>query len=158
MLDFVDRSSSGRSGAVAGFVKQNIGHSTVVLGLNSESGLGLGLELGCIQHIKLSIQYIKLLIQYIKLLIQYTINWVALYSCLSTKYRSFSWTGIRSQICENSNFTANFEKTNGFEHQHKPALIRFMYLIQTRTTCDLATNQFLQTFPEVGRRLWISAR
>ena len=41
-----------------------------MLGLNSESGSGLGLELGCIQ-------YIKLLIQYIKLLIQYTINWVA---------------------------------------------------------------------------------
>ena len=39
-----------------------------MLGLYSESGLGL--ELGCIQ-------YIKLLIQYIKLLIQYTINWVA---------------------------------------------------------------------------------
>ena len=41
-----------------------------MLGLNSESGSGFGLELGCIQ-------YIKLLIQYIKLLIQYTINWVA---------------------------------------------------------------------------------
>ena len=36
-----------------------------MLGLNSESesGSGLGLELGCIQHTKL--------------LIQYTINWVA---------------------------------------------------------------------------------
>ena len=43
-----------------------------MLGLNSESGLGL--ELGCIQYIKLLIQYIKLLIQYIKLLIQYTIG------------------------------------------------------------------------------------
>ena len=42
-----------------------------MLGLNSESGSGFGLELGCIQ-------YIKLLIQYIKLLIQYTINWVAI--------------------------------------------------------------------------------
>ena len=41
-----------------------------MLGLNSESGSELGLELGCIQ-------YTKLLIQYIKLLIQYTINWVA---------------------------------------------------------------------------------
>ena len=41
-----------------------------MLGLNSESGSGFGLELGCIQ-------YIKLLIQYIKLLIQYTINWVS---------------------------------------------------------------------------------
>ena len=41
-----------------------------MLGLNSESGSGLGLELGYIK-------YIKLLIQYIKLSIQYTINWVA---------------------------------------------------------------------------------
>ena len=41
-----------------------------MLGLNSESGSELGLELGCIQ-------YIKLLIKYIKPLIQYTINWVA---------------------------------------------------------------------------------
>ena len=38
--------------------------------LESESESGLGLELGCIQ-------YIKLLIQYIKLSIQYTINCVA---------------------------------------------------------------------------------
>ena len=43
-----------------------------MLGQDSESGSGLGLELGCIQ-------YIKLLIQYIKLLIQYTINWVAFF-------------------------------------------------------------------------------
>ena len=35
-----------------------------MLGLNSESGSGLGLQLECIQ--------------YIKLLIQYTINWVAI--------------------------------------------------------------------------------
>ena len=41
-----------------------------MLGLNSESGSGLGLELRCIQ-------YIKLIIQYIKLLIQYIIDWVA---------------------------------------------------------------------------------
>ena len=42
-----------------------------MLGLNSESGSGLGLELGCIK-------YIKLLIQYIKLSIQYNVYWVAL--------------------------------------------------------------------------------
>ena len=37
MLDFVDRSSSGRSGAVAGFVKQNIGHSTVCIPVGNET-------------------------------------------------------------------------------------------------------------------------
>ena len=56
-----------------------------MLGLKSESGLGLGLELE-------SIQYIKLLIQIIKLLIQYTINGVA-GSNLSEKDVRFFWWG-----------------------------------------------------------------
>ena len=70
-----------------------------MLGLNSESESGLGLELGCIQ-------YIKLLIQYIKLLIQYTINWVAYYYYLSLPIRKKVEKYIRNtHIFENCVYT-----------------------------------------------------